>query len=73
MRNVTERQTARASGADCAQQEPGRNLRRAEGFTLAELLVLAAIGAVLAGLALADLSQERSKLLQEACANNLKQ
>jgi prepilin-type processing-associated H-X9-DG protein len=40
---------------------------------LTELLVLVAIGAVLTGLALADLSQDRSKLLQEACASNLKQ
>jgi len=73
MRNMTERQTAPAGDADCTQQEPQRNRRHAEGFTLTELLVLVAIGAVLTGLALADLSQDRSKLLQEACASNLKQ
>ena len=73
MRNITERQQAPAGDADCTQQEPRRNRRHAEGFTLTELLVLVAIGAVLTGLALADLSQDRSKLLQEACASNLKQ
>ena len=42
------------------------------GFTLAELLVLVGAGAALAGLLAADLSQTRSKLLQQACAANLK-
>ena len=73
MRNITERQTAHAGDADCDQQAPRRNLRCAKGFTLAELLVLSAMGALVTGLLLSDLSQERSKLLQQACANNLKQ
>jgi prepilin-type processing-associated H-X9-DG protein len=73
MRNITARQTAPAGGADGDQQAPQRNRKRSEGFTLTELLALVAIGAVLTGLALAELSQDRSKLLQEACAGNLKQ
>lgn len=43
------------------------------GFTLTELLVLVAVGSLLSGLLVADLSQTRSKLLQQACAANLKQ
>jgi prepilin-type processing-associated H-X9-DG protein len=42
------------------------------GFTLTELLVLIGVGSVLAGVLLADLTQARTKLLQQACAANLK-
>ena len=42
------------------------------GFTLTEFLVLLGIGSLLAGLLLADLTQERAKLLQQACAANMK-
>jgi prepilin-type processing-associated H-X9-DG protein len=43
------------------------------GFTLTELLVLIGVGSVLTGVLLADLSQTRAKLLQQACAANMKQ
>jgi prepilin-type processing-associated H-X9-DG protein len=43
------------------------------GFTLTELSVLIAVGAMLASVLVADLSQTRTKLLQQACAANLKQ
>ena len=46
--------------------------KRRGGFTLTELLVLVGTGAVLTGLLAADLSQTRAKLLQQACAANLK-
>jgi prepilin-type processing-associated H-X9-DG protein len=43
------------------------------GFTLTELLVLVGVGAILSGVLVADFSQVRLKLLQQACAANLKQ
>jgi prepilin-type processing-associated H-X9-DG protein len=73
MRRITDRQTASTGGTDGTQQAPRRNLRHAAGFTLTELLALVGIGAVLTGLLLSDLGQDRSKLLQEACASNMKQ
>jgi prepilin-type processing-associated H-X9-DG protein len=48
-------------------------LKRREGFTPTELSVLMAVGTMLAGVLVADLSQTRMKLLQQACAANLKQ
>lgn len=45
---------------------------RKAGFTLTELLVLIGVGSVLAGLLVADLTQTRTKFLQQACAGNLK-
>jgi prepilin-type processing-associated H-X9-DG protein len=51
----------------------GRRLRPRDGFTLTELAVLIAVGAILASVLVADLSQARMKLLQQACAANLKQ
>jgi len=45
----------------------------ATGFTLTESLVLFGVGSVLAGVLLADLTQARAKLLQQACAANLRQ
>jgi len=44
----------------------------ATGFTLTELLVVLGVGSVLAGVLLADLTQARTKLLQQACATNMK-
>jgi prepilin-type processing-associated H-X9-DG protein len=41
-------------------------------FTLTELLVLVAMGSILTGLILPDLSQTRSQLLEQACIANLK-
>ena len=50
-----------------------RNLPRSrDGFTLTELSVLMAVGAILASVLVADLSQTRQKLLQQACAANMK-
>src|ERR1017187_3196580 len=43
------------------------------GFTRTELLVLLGVGAILSGVLGADLNQAKSKLLQQACAANLKQ
>ena len=51
-----------------------RNLLKCRnGFTLTELSVVIAVGAILASVLVADLSQARTKLLQQACAANLKQ
>ncbi|MGD0651916.1 MAG: type II secretion system protein [Verrucomicrobiia bacterium] len=49
------------------------NRRSKKGFTLTELLVLVAVGAILTGTLLASLSEDRQKMLQAACASNLKQ
>ena len=43
-----------------------------KGFTLTELSVLMGVGAILASVLAADLNQTRQKLLQQACAANLK-
>ncbi len=43
------------------------------GFTVSELLALVVVGALLASVVLADLVQDRAKLLQQACAANMKQ
>jgi prepilin-type processing-associated H-X9-DG protein len=43
------------------------------GFTRTELLVLLGVGAILSGVLGADLNQAKLKLLQQACAANLKQ
>src|ERR1041384_6250587 len=43
------------------------------GFTLTELAVIIALSTVATGLLVPQLSQTRSKLLQQACAANLKQ
>jgi prepilin-type processing-associated H-X9-DG protein len=43
------------------------------GFTMTELLVLVALGGILATLLLPNLDQARAKLLQQACAANMKQ
>ena len=48
-------------------------LKYKEAFTLTELSVLLAMGVILASVLAADLSQTRMKLLQQACAANLKQ
>ena len=51
-----------------------RNLLKSrDGFTLTELSVLMAVGAILASVMVADLNQARTKLLQQACAANMKQ
>jgi prepilin-type processing-associated H-X9-DG protein len=42
------------------------------GFTLTEFLVLFGVGSLLLGILAADLTQTRTKLLQQACAANLK-
>jgi prepilin-type processing-associated H-X9-DG protein len=42
------------------------------GFTLTELLVLLGVGSVLIGVLAADLTQTRTKLLQQACSANMK-
>jgi len=47
--------------------------RSQTGFTLAEMAVLVAVGAMLTGLLAADLTQTRTTLLRQACAANLKQ
>src|SRR3984957_12044847 len=47
-------------------------LKFRDGFTLTELSVLVAVGAILASVVVADLSQTRQKLLQQACAANMK-
>jgi type II secretory pathway pseudopilin PulG len=49
------------------------NQRNKKGFTLTELLVLVAVCAILTGTLLASLSDDRQKMLQAACASNLKQ
>ena len=46
--------------------------RSRDGFTLTELSVLIGVGAILASVVAADLSQARTKLLQQACAANMK-
>jgi prepilin-type processing-associated H-X9-DG protein/prepilin-type N-terminal cleavage/methylation domain-containing protein len=46
--------------------------KRRDGFTLTELSVLMAVGAILASVLAADLVQDRAKLLQQACAANMK-
>lgn len=46
---------------------------RNRGFTLTELLVFVGVGALLSSVLVADFSQVRLKLLQQACAANLKQ
>lgn len=51
---------------------PPRPPKRCGGFTLTELAVLVAVGAVLTGLLFADLNQTRTEFLQQACAANLK-
>jgi type II secretory pathway pseudopilin PulG len=43
-----------------------------KGFTLTELSVLVAVGGILVSVLVADLSQTRQKLLQQACAANMK-
>jgi prepilin-type processing-associated H-X9-DG protein len=43
------------------------------GFTLTELLVLVSLGAILSALIVPDLAQTRARLLQQACAANMKQ
>jgi len=43
------------------------------GFTRTELFVLLGVGTILSGVLGADLNQAKSKLLQQACAANLKQ
>ncbi len=48
------------------------SLKRRTGFTLTELSVLMGVGAILASVVAADLNQARTKLLQQACAANLK-
>ena len=51
-----------------------RNLSRSrEGFTLTELSVLMGVGVILASVVAADLNEARTKLLQQACAANMKQ
>ncbi len=50
----------------------GKRSRKA-AFTLTELLVLVGVGAILSSVLIADFSQVRLKLLQQACAANLKQ
>ena len=49
------------------------NQRNKKGFTLTELVVLVAVGAILTGTLLPSLSEDRQKMLQAACASNLKQ
>ena len=73
MRTIIDRQTASRDGRHSRRKVSPRNRRHAQAFTLTELLALVAIGGVLTGLVLADLSQDRSKQQQEACAVNLKQ
>src|SRR5438477_11279748 len=48
-------------------------LKRRTGFTLMELSVLVGVGLILASVLAADLNQARTKLLQQACAANMKQ
>ena len=48
-------------------------LKRRTGFTLTELSVLVSVGAILVSVVAADLNQARTKLLQQACAANMKQ
>ena len=55
------------------KQSSRRNVKRAAGFTLAELAALIVVGAILSGLLVADLNQSRTTLLRQACAANLKQ
>src|ERR1035437_5337253 len=50
-----------------------RNLSKPkDGFTLTELSVLMGVGVILVSVLVADLSQTRMKLLQQACAANMK-
>jgi len=49
-----------------------QNPKSEAGFTLTELLVLVAVGAILTGLFLPQLSQTRSQLLRDACAAKMK-
>ena len=52
---------------------PGSSLRPEGAFTFTELSVLMLVGAILASVLVADLSQTRMKLLQQACVANMKQ
>src|SRR5664279_1425577 len=65
MHNTIQRRKAFARDAEFWQPSAG--------FTLTELLVLIGVGSMLAGLLMADLTQAKSKLLQQACAANMKQ
>jgi prepilin-type processing-associated H-X9-DG protein len=47
-------------------------LKHKDGFTLTELSVLMGVGVILASVVAADLNQTRMKLLQQACAANMK-
>jgi len=51
----------------------GKHRTSMAGFTRTELLVVLGVGAILSGVMGADLNQAKSKLLQQACAANLKQ
>jgi prepilin-type processing-associated H-X9-DG protein len=46
--------------------------KQKSGFTFTEFLVLTGVGSLLLGILAADLTQTRTKLLQQACAANLK-
>jgi prepilin-type processing-associated H-X9-DG protein len=48
------------------------SLKGRSGFTLTELSVLMGVGVILASVLAADLNQTREKLLQQACAANMK-
>jgi prepilin-type processing-associated H-X9-DG protein len=49
------------------------NLKCRGGFTLTELAALLTVGTILGSVLVADLVQDRAKLLQQACAANMKQ
>jgi type II secretory pathway pseudopilin PulG len=64
--------TRRQRSFDELRMTDKKTARSGNGFSLAELVVLVCIVAMLSGVLVADLTQTRAALLRQACAANLK-